>query len=719
MIMKKYFNFALLSAIALTGTIGFTACSSDEPLAEKSPTTVDNESGDIDASQSVNTQFVLNIATKANNRRSAAADVQESGNFRGMEKVKMFAFNTGTKKAVQKNATFGAVYDLDKLLAAGTVTADNSNRIVNINIPIGTDAFLFYGKAIKGEGKDDLEGKIDYSVNVTDESKLETKFTLQPRVSTTNLSILNSTESFVADILNNVFSGSVIYTKDGETETSTMTFASLGAQYATEKGLPVHQKTLTPLELSLGEAFYKLSTIGTNELRGGSADAILSSMAELKKTLKAVTAATPTGTQETAAKALAETTNTLFATFFNWNATTEVVTFNEVSVLKATAALSGTWGTNTTITDAILGGFPQYFGLPAGCSLLSYDTSSKKFKYKTSAGSNLLDQALYNRDKMMFPAELTYYCNGAIRTSNNDKQIGGYPNGTSNWTKDAQWTAKGWSSDAAAITSNTRAAALIPNVNYGVAMLKSQVKLDDVTKFYDNKEENTGETSEGIDKANIKLQYTGIIIGGQCPQVGWDFLRRQTTDNFDYIIYDNRINGQPKGTGVGIPTDDGVSASNYTLLFDNYKCGATVADAGAQEDQDDVFVALEFVNNGDDFWGQGNKIKKGSTFYLTAKLPKPTAAQASSFVWPGTTDGDVNRYYQVPPIDESGDSRKIARVFVQDYRTTATFTIGKETLKKALVTVPDLRSTQMSFGLSVDLTWKAGMTYEDIELGTE
>ena len=87
-------------------------------------------------------------------------------------------------------------------------------------------------------------------------------------------------------------------------------------------------------------------------------------------------------------------------------------------------------------------------------------------------------------------------------------------------------------------------------------------------------------------------------------------------------------------------------------------------------------------------------------------------AQVLSFQWPGTTDADVNRFYEVPPIAENGASIKIPRVFVQDYRTTATFTIGKNSLKNALVTVPDLRSTQMSFGLSVDLAWKPGITYD-------
>ena len=628
-----------------------------------------------------------------------------------MDKVKLFAFNTGTKKAVQKDAVFSAFYDLDRLLASGAVTAETSNRIVNINIPVGTDAFLFYGKAMKGDNTDDTEGKINYDVSITTSSQLQTKFDLQPRVSTADLSVLASTEHLVADILNIVFDVSYTYTPEGASEPTTISMKSLGERYATEKNLAANLKTLTPLELSLAEAFYRISTLGTNELRAGSADAILGVMSDLKSTLKVVRDAVPTSEKETAAHELAVQVNSKCQDFFNWNSTTFDMSFNNITTLKAHADLSATWGSNTTITNDILGGFPQCFGLPAGCSLLTYNTSTKKFEYKTDAGTTLLEQALYNRDKMMYPAELTYYCNGPIRTADTDKMTGGYPNGTANWTTDAQWTAKGgWTSGPATVTSSTRAAALIPNVNYGVALLQSAVKLADETTFYDNRNANTGEADRAIAKADVNIAFTGIIIGGQCPEVGWDFLRRQTTDNFDRMIYDNRINGQPKGSGVTVPTS-GTSADNYTLVFDNYVCGATIADAGTQAGQNDVFVALEFVNNGDDFWGQGNLVRKGTTFYLTAQLPKPTASQASTFTWPGTTDADVNRFYEVPPIDNTGASRKIPRVFIQDYKTTATFTIGQNSLKKALVTVPDLRSTQMSFGLSVDLTWKQGLEY--------
>ena len=50
------------------------------------------------------------------------------------------------------------------------------------------------------------------------------------------------------------------------------------------------------------------------------------------------------------------------------------------------------------------------------------------------------------------------------------------------------------------------------------------------------------------------------------------------------------------------------------------------------------------------------------------------------------------------------------RVFIQDYTTTADFTINS--LKNAYVTIPDLRASKLQLGLSVDLSWRAGVTYD-------
>ena len=54
----------------------------------------------------------------------------------------------------------------------------------------------------------------------------------------------------------------------------------------------------------------------------------------------------------------------------------------------------------------------------------------------------------------------------------------------------------------------------------------------------------------------------------------------------------------------------------------------------------------------------------------------------------------------------------VARVFIQDYKTKAKFTITADALKNAYNTVPDLRATMVTFGLSVDLTWEPGLEFE-------
>jgi hypothetical protein len=116
-------------------------------------------------------------------------------------------------------------------------------------------------------------------------------------------------------------------------------------------------------------------------------------------------------------------------------------------------------------------------------------------------------------------------------------------------------------------------------------------------------------------------------------------------------------------------------------------------------------VALEFVNNGDDFWGRDNIILTGQTFYLVGTL---TIGENVITSW--------DNYYQIPPLDASGTSTKTTRVFVQDYMTVANFKLTGTSLQSAYVTLPDLRSSQLSFGLSVDIDWRPGLTF-NVDLG--
>ena len=48
--------------------------------------------------------------------------------------------------------------------------------------------------------------------------------------------------------------------------------------------------------------------------------------------------------------------------------------------------------------------------------------------------------------------------------------------------------------------------------------------------------------------------------------------------------------------------------------------------------------------------------------------------------------------------------------------TKANLIIKEDALKHAYVTVPDLRSSQVSLGVSIDMEWESGLAF-DVELG--
>jgi hypothetical protein len=111
--------------------------------------------------------------------------------------------------------------------------------------------------------------------------------------------------------------------------------------------------------------------------------------------------------------------------------------------------------------------------------------------------------------------------------------------------------------------------------------------------------------------------------------------------------------------------------------------------------QSDVQIALQLVNEGVDFYGTNGLIPHDNTFYLLGTLDL-TGKSLTTATRPDT--------YNVT-------NENITRVFVQDYKTTVNITIKPDALKRAYSAIPDLRSTEVLFGLSVDLTWEPGITF--------
>lgn len=697
--MKKYLNFAFLSAIALAGTFGLTACSSSDDLAAETNPNYDASTG------LVKSQFVLNIATNAQSTRSGATTVQAGGeNFRGIDNTLLFAYKTGKTSgnrfidATLAGAAAANRYDLGMVAAANSLDNDgsNSHRILELAMPTGTDAMLFYGKAIKSNtDKDEEVGKVTYSVSGSTATAFH--FDLNTRVGD-NTAKFEHTAQILAAIMTKIINVEGTYTVSTTAYPSWTGAASLTSTWK-DLNPTTQARTLSPLEEILYKAFTTLTSYGANELRGGSAHAIHTTVKDLYSVTIKVASATPTSPYEELAKHLAQQINTQITNYFTSSDTEAITGFKGVDGIKS--AMGTSWNDDWNgVLSTDISAFPATFNLPEGVAQLDYTASTNTFSHK-HPGVSLLDKSTStNPDAYTYPAELMYYCNSDVRTSNKEKtSTDGYPNGVANWDDNTKWDSD-WTGTS--VNSSTRATAMTKNVNYGVAMLKSTVSIKEgITALEDNREAlNPGEENKTFAPANINFTWTGVIVGGQPVSVDWQFLP-PSASTFDKLVYDNQVAGNAAGTAVP-NTAGSASASNYTILFDNYTSAAT---------QNKVRVALQFVNNGDDFWGRDNLIRKGQTFYLVAELD-PT----------GQTIANWDTHYQVPPLDASGVSTKTTRIFVQDYMTTVNFKLTADatnhtsSLQDAYVTIPDLRSSQLSFGLSVDLDWRQGLTF-DADLG--
>lgn len=329
-----------------------------------------------------------------------------------------------------------------------------------------------------------------------------------------------------------------------------------------------------------------------------------------------------------------------------------------------TSATSGVTTAVTLKTDYT--GYPASVNLPDGAVRVSYDATTKKFKAVEEMSYSSMDVA--SLGSYVYPANLQYFVNSPVKVSNNVQS----PN-----YGDKAWNAILGLYNGTAVTADTRSVAITNQVQYGVARLDAQVNgllpTGDDNKYYDY-------AGNEVDVTN-GFQLTGILVGSQ-KSVGWNYVTKGTTA---YTIYDKTMNGTTAAS-MTVKREQ-PTTKNYTLVLQT-----------GEADQDKtVNVALEFINNCPDFVGaDGEIIPNGATFYLVGTLKANEGAKQT-----GASD-DVT-----------------SRVFTQDCKTIANFTIKQGTatpnnddgLGTATKGLPDLRTPIMELGLSVDLEWQPGLTF--------
>lgn len=614
--MKNFSKYFLMGTVALSGMTAFTACSSEnEPSAEVNPTF---------NGSTVKTQFALNLPYAATGTRQGADVAQQDGKFRGIQDMRLLPFKgavTGTSASLSL-ITLG--YNSDAFQS----DAEAQGRYIyrDVEIPVGTTNFVFYGKA-KGEytsvdnkftngylAEEGLSGSTTVALDGV-------KFQLDAINSGLDLSTAVAGEDAsyqkVLKALNTVTATNV--TNADNSKTIEWTNVTVPASGAKDYAKLNHAK-------KLWEAF--------KTLKAGSAASVREALTRLDESV--------------GVDALAAGTT---------------VTFDGDGLLKTLKA-------NIAIAKELLDKneetgkniFPANINIPDGAVQVALGANNK---WTFASPEIQVGDAKINYANIAYPAALYYTVNTPVKA--NDNASTGLADGMwptkADWTQDkAAWT--GWGSQ---VVNSTRTIALEKPIQYGVANLKTTVKLADAN-LNDNAQQNGGQVANQNVPVNGNLKLTGVLVGGQPQYVGWDFKAPATVTSFDYTVYDNKMASEAPLTATN------PSAPNYTLVLDNNKAV-----------QDDVvYVVLEFVNNTDvDFYGMEGMVPKGGKFYLVGKLDKNTVSET--------------------------DKNGCDHIFVQDHTTVANFTITS--LKNAYNNIPDLRSTSVSVGLAVNLTWENGIEF--------
>ena len=390
-IMKKNSIYALMSAIALTGTIGFSSCSSTEDQAEVNP-------GYNSETNEVPVNFVFNVSTGNTpaSTRMSQANVQATSSdvFRGMEETSLMSFKLNADdKHVASPQKANKLYGLGSILGNNDIGPDSkekSHRILELSVPVGTNALVFYGKAKKDLNSDDTQGKIssNLSSNLSDIS-----FSLCPRIpdgvstSEYNTTTFTNYQNILLAIINTVvqssFSGTI--QDSGITIDDAITWEMYGTAKDAQNNKILKEKKSTGsisdgdddpfnhnhLICGLGEIlssafvnfnkFYDTAT--TTDLRAGSGTAVQKMLVDLYTVVNAVAKAIPTNDEEAVAQAVGKKIRTNLEKALASGGGK----FLNISEIKDNEHLNLSFGIPTGNND--LTKFPSVFGVPEGTAV--------------------------------------------------------------------------------------------------------------------------------------------------------------------------------------------------------------------------------------------------------------------------------------------------------------------------------------------------------------
>ncbi|MBN2917608.1 MAG: hypothetical protein JTJ26_16110, partial [Prevotella sp.] len=434
---------------------------------------------------------------------------QQSGKpFRGISDIVLLTFNGNPSTDGNTEATSIIEIGTD----ANAYAHDEYSKLYrDIEIPVGTNHMLFYGRATRKSGDTDFQaGKItDVGTKTTE--KVLTNLSHE-------LTAINSTANFTTDTeaakiinaLNDIAKAKVAEGKD-------YTWATIG----NETTLPTW---LTENEKKFLAARYKEFI----SLKAGSRTSVVEFIKNLQTALVGETGGATIPDDKKLTKEIYD---------------------------KCVAALGAIESIN----------FPGKFNLPDGVASLSWIAGESKFAYNAPENVTIGTGNSINYQKICYPAELSYFVNTTTMVSDKDmSNLNDFP-AYNDWTNPtgANWTGKNF--DEKAVENSTKTVGLRAPVQYSVAVLKSTVRCNAATLEDNAKEAGSFDKNQQISVPTNGFKVTGILIGGQPASVDWKY-EPASTGSFDNTIYDKEMNGS-----MAAKNETSASNANYTLVFDNKK----------------------------------------------------------------------------------------------------------------------------------------------------
>ena len=297
--------------------------------------------------------------------------------------------------------------------------------------------------------------------------------------------------------------------------------------------------------------------------------------------------------------------------------------------------------------------YPSNKNLPDGAAVLQWGNKSGKFcfipKIQTTNTANVSSMNRYT-----YPAELYYYGNSLIKTSDDEVPWTEY-SGITTWQEVVNLY-----KSSSVVSSNTKAVAIVDPMQYAVARLQGSV-LADVNPL------PTGESNVTVTVGNTTFPITGLIVSGQYP-VNFDFTPRLdgASEDNEHFVYDSYLSG----TEMYLKNNNNPDVF-YTLVLQTH-------------DYEDVTIILELQNNSDkDFKGENGIVYRGTKFYLAGKVE--------------LSNGDATAV-----VESERDDVK-SRVFTQDHTTVISMKVSS--LAKAYNVMPNIQSGRLEIGVKINLKW--------------